>query len=527
MPEGPVLRTRWWSKVGAFLVLAGAVLGGYLYLRDEAASVPPSVLPAAATGDITAQVHEFCGACHAYPPADTFPRSAWKGEVEQGYLFFADSNKALPAPPVGEVVRYYEERAPETLPPAAYEKATEPPSVRLVPRQYPLPTELSPAAISNLQVAHLTRQRLPEILACDMRWGHVMALRTADPAPAWRILGKVSHPAHIEVVDLDGDGINDLLVADLGSFEPTDRRTGRVVWLRGRKDGSFTPYTLLEGVGRVADVQAADFRNVGRLDLVVAVFGWRKTGEVVYLENQTTDWNRPKFVSRILDDRHGCIHVPVADLNRDGRPDFVALISQEHETVVAFLNDGAGGFHKETLYTASHPGYGSSGIQLVDLDGDGALDVLYTNGDTLDKPYLLKAYHGVQWLRNPGRFPFEHHPITPFYGVHRAVAADFSGTGRQDIAAVSFLPVEGFPERERLALDSILFLEQTGPGRFARHSLETVTCDHVTCAVGDIFGNGRPDVVTAPYGMSAAGRTLTIWKNESPGRAPAAPARAP
>ena len=62
----------------------------------------------------------------------------------------------------------------------------------------------------------------------------------------------------------NGDGVQDILVSDLGSFPPTDRRCGSVVWLRGERDGSFTPFTLLDGVGRVADAQAADFRGVGK-----------------------------------------------------------------------------------------------------------------------------------------------------------------------------------------------------------------------------------------------------------------------
>ena len=105
----------------------------------------------------------------------------------------------------------------------------------------------------------------------------------------------------------------------------------------------------------MADVQAADFRGTGKLDLVVAVFGWHDAGEILLLENQTTDWAKPKFVPRVLDDRHGAIHVPVADLNGDGKPDFVALIAQEHETVVAFLNEGGGKFRKETLYRPRTP----------------------------------------------------------------------------------------------------------------------------------------------------------------------------
>jgi hypothetical protein len=394
--------------------------------------------------------------------------------------------------------------------------------VRFVPSRVPGPPGLDRPAISNVKLAGLSDERLPDILATDMRSGRVMALRPRDPEPRWRVLATLANPCHVEVVDLDGDGVKDLLVADLGSYLPTDLRCGRVVWLRGDKDGGFTPITLLSDVGRVADVRAGDFRGVGKLDLVVASFGWNNIGQILYLENQTTDWSQPKFVSRVLDERHGAIHVPVADINGDGKLDFVAVIAQEHEAVVAFLGEGDGRFRKQLLYAGPHPAYGSSGIQLVDLNGDGQLDVLYTNGDVLDSPYLLKPYHSVQWLENPGRSSgaWKHHPITPFYGVHRAVAADFTGAGRKDIVAVSFLPAESFPQRTRLGLESILFLEKDAVGSFAAHPLETSICDHVTCAAGDLFGTGRADFVTGHFSSSRSDHVITIWKNMGPGKGP-------
>jgi hypothetical protein len=479
---------------------------------------PPEAAPPRAAANIGEQVHKFCAACHAYPPPETFPRSVWKDEVERGYVFFAQSGLALPAPPIDDVVKYFEERAPLELPFVRPKLAQGAPRVRFQPTRVPGPPGTSPPAVSNVSVVHLHDKTKPTILVCEMRWGLVTALKPYEAKPAWQILGKVPNPAHAEVVDLDGDGIQDVLVADLGNFAPTDRRCGRVVWLRGQKDGTFKSITLLSDVGRVADVQAADFRGTGKLDLIVAAFGWQQTGEIIFLENQTTDWSEPKFIPRVLDERHGTIHVPVTDLNHDGKPDFVALISQDHETIVAFLNEGDGKFRKETIYTAPHPAYGSSGIQLVDMDGDGDLDVLYTNGDVLDKPYLLKPYHSVQWLENQGKFPFVHHPITTMHGVHRAVAADITGAGRKDIVAVSFLPLEAFPKRGELKLDSILLLEQDKPGNFACHSLERVACDHVTCAVGDLYGAGRLDLVVGDFAQSKLEHSITIWKNLGAGK---------
>jgi hypothetical protein len=516
--------------------VAAAILASYglayWFLTPRAGGEPPAPSPVAPQEASAEQVRQFCGtACHAYPPPDTFPRSAWRKEVRQAYDFFRDSDLPIDYPSQEAVALYYERRAPVELPPLKLTNAPHAPPVSFRRRDFAPPGAAGAPAVSHVNLVRLSDRRRLDVLACDMRRGQVLALRPYEAKPAWRVLyengpDKGFNPAHAEVVDLDGDGTPDVLVANLGYFGPTDGPCGSVVWLRGLGDGRFEPHTLLEGVGRVADVQAADFRGAGKLDLVVAAFGWRNTGEVIYLENQTTDWKAPRFVPRVLDRRHGAIHVPVGDLNGDGKPDFVALISQEHETVVAFLNEGGGKFRKETVYAAPHPAYGSSGIELVDLNGDGRPDVLYTNGDSLDPPYLLRPYHSVQWLENRGRFPFEHHHLTGMYGAMRAVAADFSGKGRKDVVAVSFLAAERFRRREELRLDSVVLLEQTAPGEFVRHVLEAGACDHFTCAAGDLRGDGVPHLVTGNFHFDEsrpAGAAVTVWENLGPRRGPSGP----
>jgi hypothetical protein len=478
-------------------------------------------MPAAVAEATPEQVHSLCGTCHAYPPPDTFPRSAWRKEVKQAYDFLRDSTLPSPYPSLESVVRYYETRAPLewVLPHSEY--ATGELALRFKRQGFRPPDGCSFPSVANVNLVHLFDPKRLDVLSCDMRSGQVSVLRPYEDKTAWRVLAKLPVPAHAEVVDLDGDGNLDVIVACLGSFYPTDARAGSVVWLRGSADGTFTAIPLLEGVGRVADVQAADFNGDGKLDLVVAVFGWRNSGEILYLENRTQDWSKPVLVPHVVDKRHGAIHVPVCDLNGDGKPDFVALISQEHETIVAFLNEGDGRFRKETIYTAPHPAYGSSGIQLVDLNGDGRLDVLYTNGDSMDTNYL-KAFHGVQWLENRGTFPFVHHPLTTMPGAERAVAADLDGDGLLDVIAVSWLPRDKFPDRARLGLDSVILLRQTAPGRFERYWLEKGSCDHPTCAVGDLMGDGRMHLVTGnhyftnpPPGADA----VTIWQNVTPAKA--------
>ncbi|HEX3150512.1 MAG TPA: FG-GAP-like repeat-containing protein [Gemmataceae bacterium] len=474
---------------------------------------PPHVETAAAA--TAEEVHRLCGACHAYPPPETFPRSAWRKEVKQGYDFFhKDLTYRFDYPPLESVVRYYESRAPEALPLVPRSVALTAAAAHFDRKAIPFPDAATPPGAAHVNLVHLFSKDKLDILVCDALGKQVLVYSPYESKPAWRVIARGVTCAHAEVVDLDGDGINDVILAVLGSFYATDDRVGSVVWLRGSPDRTFTPVTLLDGVGRVADVRPADFRGAGKLDLVVAEFGWHDTGSILLLENQTTDWQKPAFVPRILDSRHGTTHVAVCDMNGDGRPDFVAVISQEHETVVAFLNDGNGKFRQETIYKAPHPTWGSNGLQVVDLDGDGRLDVIMSNGDSLDPPYLLRPDHGITWLENKGAYPFTPHRLADCYGAGSPVVADFDGNGLLDIAFVSFLPGEFFPQREKMRLDSVVILEQVKRGEFVRHAIEMETCDHLTCAAGDLDGKGRPDLVVGNYvrgGRTSSG--ISIWRN--------------
>ncbi len=110
----------------------------------------------------------------------------------------------------------------------------------------------------------------------------------ADPTsrrPRSSQLAQIPNPDHATPVDLDGDGVKDLLVADLGAFLPGDHDQGQVVWLRGLETGGFSTYAM-GGFPRVADVEAADFDGDGKPDLLVAGFGWRRTGGITLLRTR-------------------------------------------------------------------------------------------------------------------------------------------------------------------------------------------------------------------------------------------------
>jgi hypothetical protein len=446
------------------------------------------------------------------PPPETFPDFLWNREVRRGFAFLERGGIPDGTPKLESVVEYYRRRAPGVLPVLTPGAVTGGGPVRFEPIGRRPRGDLPNPGMANVRFVRLGGEGPNlDVVACDMMNGKVYLLETGSPEAGLRILADtIPNPAHAEVADLDGDGTNDLLIADLGNAYPTEDLVGTVVWLRGQPDGSFTPITLARELGRVADVQAADFDGDGDLDLVVAAFGWLNVGQILLLENRSTDPAGPVFVPTTLDQRDGTIHVPVADLNGDGRPDFIALISQEHEAVVAFLNRGDRTFEQRVLYEAPHPAFGSSGIQLVDMDSDGDLDVLLSNGDSLDSE-LLRPYHGIGWLENPGTYPFAYHRLASLYGAQRAVAGDIDGDGDLDITAVSFLPGNYYKGlRREMNLDAIIVLEQDAPGHFVRHTLETVGCDHATCDLGDYDGDGDLDLVVGNLFMSLGFREVGV-----------------
>ncbi|HVU22474.1 MAG TPA: VCBS repeat-containing protein [Opitutus sp.] len=366
--------------------------------------------------------------------------------------------------------------------------------------------------VTNVAIVDLDRDGLPDVLYCEAQSNTVRWIRQAPRGVfTEQIIGRdISAPAHVAAADLNGTGRLDVLVASMGQIMPNNDRIGAVVVLENLGDGRFGKRVLLDHVARVSDVRAANLtgHTDGRLDLVVGQFGYDQ-GETRWLENHG-DW---QFAGHVVNTQSGCIHTPVADFDGDGKLDFAALVSQEWEEVHLFRQTGSGEFRDAILWGSTNEDYGSSGLDVADVNGDGRPDLIYTNGDGFD--YSVRGprpWHGLQWLENTGGGHFAFHRVGNLPGAYGPCAADLNGDGLVDLLAVSCFADWSDPN----AVSMMAWLND-GRARFRPVVLAHQPTHLVTAAVGDLDGNGVPVIVTggfhafAPYDHMSS---VTLWRRK-------------
>ena len=360
--------------------------------------------------------------------------------------------------------------------------------------------------ISHVAIVDLDRDGLTDVLVCDA-FRNLVAWIRQSPRGTFteQTVAKVPAPAHVEAVDIDKDGDTDLLVAALGFLFPNNNRVGSVIVLENDGQQRFQSHYIADRVARVADARAADFDADGDLDVAVAGFGY-DDGETSWLRNEG-NWT---FTQQVVQRLSGGINAIPIELNGDGRLDFVTLVSQEWEEIWGYVNNGRGGFDARMLWGSTNPDFGSSWLDTADMDGDGDRDLLSANGAAFEyAPPNSRPRQGIQWLENQGNLTFALHRLVDLQGATSPAAADVDGDGDVDVLLVASNNDWDDPEAA-----SLLWLENDGTMQFTLHPIATSPTHLLTLAAGDLDGDGRPDAVAGGMHISRPydrlGR-VTLW----------------
>jgi len=446
-----------------------------------------------------------CSGCHQVPRPGSMPRGVWPKINLKMVDFMEAANLPITQVEFDEINSYYLANSSEFLDriPDDFEEIALEFDKMSVGRasldERPQITSLKLCDVDGDGIEN-------DVMVTDNNLGGVSWLQYRDGKWKETMVAEIPAAVNTTAFDLEGDGDLDFAVSAMGVMHPNDSLIGEFHLLINDGRGNFEQRQLLADVPRITDCAPSDYDGDGDIDFVVAMFGWRETGRVSLLRQN----EKGEFVPESIYEVNGCMRVISNDINGDGSPDFVVLVTQQHETIAQFINDGTGKFETKVLTRAAHPAFGSSSIYLHDLDGDGDEDILYTNGDMMDENPEPKPYHGVRWLENDGAGNYTLHPLAGMPGCYDAKPIDMDGDGDLDvvISALYFQwYINDFP--------SLAWLENKGDFKsFTPRKIAYAPTNLANIAVGDIDRNGKPDILGGgmhvPGPLDRKGR-ITVW----------------
>ncbi|HTC94711.1 MAG TPA: FG-GAP-like repeat-containing protein [Terriglobales bacterium] len=282
-----------------------------------------------------------------------------------------------------------------------------------------------------------------------------------------------SNPAFVAVADLNGDGKLDLVI-NSGS---------QLVVVLGTSDGTFSGNPLFYSLPpSPSSVAIGDLNGDGRPDVVVtsrafgsvAILLNMGNGNLVGVSNYPVG-SQPQSVA-------------IGDFNGDGKPDLV-VVNQGSNNVSVLLSNGGGLFQQPVNFNV---GSLPQSVAVTDLNSDGKLDLVVANQGDGSVSLLLGNGAGSSQLFQPaGTYATGSSP--------QAIAvADFNGDGRPDIVTANYHAIGG--NDVSVLLNNVLptIPISNGLSFLAPRVYSNQLSGHFV-AIGDINGDGRPDLAIANY----------------------------
>lgn len=321
----------------------------------------------------------------------------------------------------------------------------------------------------------------------------------------------------VELVDLNGDSKLDQVTA-------TDA-DGKLNVRLGNGDGTFGANTQFNaGVG-FKSLNVTDVNNDGKPDVI----GMSASGNTVYtfLGDGTGSFGAAQTMA-ISANTAG---ITVGDVNGDGKADIVTTTySATASTANIYLGTGTGSYTSNGSFATDN--YTTGSVSLVDMNNDGRLDIVaMTENPGTNMSVLLGNGNGT----------FQSKISTSLGGGYNDHSVgDFNRDGYQDVIVQSLTSTkillgngngtfqtaqtinsiagptnggafktldingDGYNDIEQLSSDNKLYISLgRGDGTFGTATGYTGNTDPRWVAIGDLNGDGVPDIVTASKTDSA------------------------
>jgi hypothetical protein len=341
----------------------------------------------------------------------------------------------------------------------------------------------------------MNRRLQCSVVALAAAAGLCLSARAATATNLFGFTGTEIYPidpqvSNLHVADLDGDGLNDLIVADnlrskisllynlTGQTNRPDAAPAQKPEINDLPPGSRFRIDSLPTEERIAALAVADVNGDGRPDLVY--FGDAKDLIVRY-NLGTNGWGEPKRW-HIDDGRLDPNALAVGDLNGDGLND------------IALLGDNGAVFFlaQQPDHTLAEPvkiPYSGTpkAIQLADINGDGKNDLVFVDFDSMT-PFRVRLQIAGGQL-GPEIY-FKTQPVRSFWldtlagGTTNFLVDIVQATGRAEVSQFSRKPAEPLTGNFRQGQMQILPLNKSD-----------AAARGVVWA--DVDGDGRADLIVA------------------------------
>jgi uncharacterized protein (TIGR03437 family) len=307
--------------------------------------------------------------------------------------------------------------------------------------------------------------------------------------PTGLILTDFNHDGNLDIVV--GSGTPDIIAPDFGS--------GDVAVLLGNGDGTFQSAPLYPTGSGTHSIAAGDLNGDGKPDLVAAN---QYASTLSILLNAGSGTFQPASAYTLTSSSGGVApsSVVLADFNGDGKLD--AATADTGGAVSVSFGNGNGGFQQPAYYAAgTNPVFLAAG----DLNGDGHPDLVTANsgngsGDNGNVSVLLNKGTGAL-----GAAANMSAGVQPVF----LALKDLNGDGKLDLVVVnegSF----GVPGADPGGIS--VFLGK-GDGTFQSPVSYAAGINPTAVAVGDLNGDGHPDLVVATNQMQFSGGVAVMRGN--------------
>jgi len=271
----------------------------------------------------------------------------------------------------------------------------------------------------------------------------------------------VAIPSQVETVDLNGDGLDDFIVAGIEKF----------YWFKNTGNSQFVKISLLDSVQGFWHFALFDWENDGDIDIF---FTTNYTDQrVAWLENDGSENFTYHLISKTVT---GPYYVQPWDLDKDNDVD-ILVSSSSTDQLYWLKNDGFNNYTPDTL------GNYVNTFSIADLNGDNDWDIIF------GRAYTGITYSDVRAFQNDGFNNFSLVTLkTGFQIIHEVIVEDVNGDGYFDIVVPDYYG------------DEVSWLKNDGTYGFSTKNVIKTNFDGPQgIALLDVNEDGKKDLIVGSY----------------------------